>query len=66
MGERFAVLVAGGFPYLVGRGHDGRAVGYAYAGPYRTRVAYRHTLEDSVYSTRRFTAAASAVLCSIG
>jgi putative methionine-R-sulfoxide reductase with GAF domain len=28
---------------------DGGVVGYAYAGPYRTRPAYRFTLEDSVY-----------------
>jgi L-amino acid N-acyltransferase YncA len=28
---------------------DGAVRGYAYAGPYRTRVAYRHTLEDSIY-----------------
>jgi phosphinothricin acetyltransferase len=27
----------------------GRIVGYAYAGPYRTRSAYRFTLENSVY-----------------
>jgi L-amino acid N-acyltransferase YncA len=49
MGERFDALVAGGFPYLVGCTEDGRTVGYAYAGPYRTRFAYRHTLEDSIY-----------------
>ena len=24
-------------------------LGFAYAGPYRTRPAYRHTVEDSVY-----------------
>ena len=28
---------------------DGRVLGYAYAGPYRPRPAYRHTVEDSVY-----------------
>jgi phosphinothricin acetyltransferase len=28
---------------------DGRVAGYAYAGPYRTRPAYRYTVEDSVY-----------------
>jgi L-amino acid N-acyltransferase YncA len=49
MGERFRALVSGGFPYLVACTPDGRAVGYAYAGLYRTRYAYRHTLEDSVY-----------------
>jgi L-amino acid N-acyltransferase YncA len=49
MGARFDALAAGGFPYLVGCTQDGRTVGYAYAGLYRTRVAYRHTLEDSIY-----------------
>ena len=28
---------------------DGAVLGYAYAGPYRTRPAYRHTVEDSIY-----------------
>jgi L-amino acid N-acyltransferase YncA len=37
-----------GAPYLVAE-HDGRIVGYCYASLYRTRSAYRYTLEDSVY-----------------
>jgi len=37
-----------GTPYLVAE-LDGRIVGYCYANLYRTRTAYRHTLEDSVY-----------------
>jgi L-amino acid N-acyltransferase YncA len=49
MAVRFDALVSGGFPYLVGCTEAGRTVGYAYAGLYRTRVAYRHTLEDSIY-----------------
>jgi L-amino acid N-acyltransferase YncA len=49
MGERFRAIVTGGFPYLVAFTEDGRTVGYAYAGLYRIRVAYRHTLEDSIY-----------------
>jgi phosphinothricin acetyltransferase len=35
-------------PYLVAVA-DARVVGYAYAGPYRPRPAYRFTVEDSVY-----------------
>jgi len=50
MGERFAVLAAGGFPYLVAATDTGIA-GYA---PYRTRVAYRNTVEDSVYLGPQF------------
>jgi phosphinothricin acetyltransferase len=45
---RRAATLALGLPYLVAEA-DGRIVGYSYAGPYRTRRAYRHTIEDSVY-----------------
>jgi L-amino acid N-acyltransferase YncA len=37
-----------GLPYLVAE-RDGRVVGYCYAGPFRTRSAYRYSLEDSIY-----------------
>ena len=45
---RFNALTAKGFPYLVAI-VDGAVVGYAYAGPYRARPAYRFTVENSVY-----------------
>ena len=45
--RRDAVLTAG-LPYLVAE-NDGAIIGYGYAGVYRTRTAYRHTAEDSVY-----------------
>jgi L-amino acid N-acyltransferase YncA len=48
MTRRFGVLVDGGFPYLVAA-LEGRVVGYAYAGAYRPRLAYRFTVENSVY-----------------
>src|SRR2546423_15300534 len=35
-------------PFLVAEGVEG-VYGYAYASPYRPRVAYRHTVEDSAY-----------------
>src|SRR5262249_22204203 len=41
-------LVDGGFPYFVAE-TDGRVAGYAYAGPFRPRLAYRFIVEDSVY-----------------
>jgi L-amino acid N-acyltransferase YncA len=53
MDERFRALAAGGFPYLVAT-TDAGVAGYAYAGLYRTRVAYRNTLEDSVYIDPQF------------
>jgi L-amino acid N-acyltransferase YncA len=48
MARRFKALIDGGFPYLVAA-VDGRVIGYAYAGPYRPRPAYRFTVENSVY-----------------
>jgi phosphinothricin acetyltransferase len=48
MTRRFKALVDGGFPYLVAA-PEGEAIGYAYAGPYRPRPAYRFTVENSVY-----------------
>jgi L-amino acid N-acyltransferase YncA len=48
MARRRAEVVARGLPYLVAEA-EGRVVGYAYAGPYRTRPAYRYTVEDSIY-----------------
>jgi phosphinothricin acetyltransferase len=48
MTRRFRALIGGGFPYFVGV-LDGRLSGYAYAGPYRPRPAYRFTVENSIY-----------------
>jgi L-amino acid N-acyltransferase YncA len=48
MADRFRGLAEGGFPYLVAE-KDGEVRGYAYASPYRARIAYRYTLENSIY-----------------
>ena len=48
MSRRFGALRDGGFPYLVAE-LAGAVVGYAYAGPYRPRPAYRFTVENSIY-----------------
>ena len=48
MGRRMRALLDGGFPYLAAEA-DGELLGYAYAGHYRTRPAYRFTVEDSIY-----------------
>src|SRR5882757_4909331 len=48
MTRRFRALVDGGFPYFVAA-IEGGVIGYAYAGPYRPRPAYRFTVENSVY-----------------
>lgn len=63
MRRRRAAVVGKGLPYLVavqaeagpvgpgpaGAGLTGEVLGYAYAGPYRPRAAYAHTVENSVY-----------------
>ena len=41
-------ILARGLPYLVAE-RSGHVLGYCYAGPYRTRSAYRFTVEDSIY-----------------
>ena len=46
--RRYRDIVARGLPYVVAES-EGRVAGFAYAGPYRTRPAYRYTVEDSVY-----------------
>src|ERR1700761_5364297 len=48
MTRRYRALADGGFPYLVAA-VDGEGIGYAYAGPYRPRPAYRFTVENSIY-----------------
>ena len=48
MARRRADIVARGFPYLVAE-RGGKLVGYCYAGPYRARVGYRFSVEDSIY-----------------
>ena len=48
MRRRFDAITGAGYPYLVAE-LAGRVVGYAYANAYRTRPAYRFTVEDSIY-----------------
>lgn len=48
--RRWRAIVDAGLPYLcVGDRGAGSLLGYAYAGPYRPRSAYRFAVEDSVY-----------------
>ena len=48
MGTRFDAITRAGYPYLVAE-DGGALLGYAYANYYRTRPAYRHSVEDSIY-----------------
>ena len=47
MAARWRTVDRPGLPYLVA--DAGGVIGYAYAAPFRTRAAYRFTVEDSVY-----------------
>jgi phosphinothricin acetyltransferase len=48
MERRRLALADGNYPYLVAE-RGGELLGYAYAGVYRARPAYRATVENSVY-----------------
>jgi phosphinothricin acetyltransferase len=48
LAQRIEAVTAAGLPWLVAEA-DGKVGGYAYAGPYRARPAYRLTVESSVY-----------------
>lgn len=58
--RRRAEYLSRRLPYLVAEmdnrvGGEGRVVGYAYAGPWRTRTAYRYTVENSIYVDPAYT-----------
>ena len=46
---RLSAISSAGLPWRVALDADGTLAGYAYASLYRTRSAYRYTLENSVY-----------------
>lgn len=48
MTSRFQTMTEANYPYLVAE-EDGIILGYAYAGPFRARPAYRWSVEDSIY-----------------
>jgi L-amino acid N-acyltransferase YncA len=53
MARRLNTLLTGGYPYLVAE-LSGAIAGYAYAGPYRARPAYKWTVENSIYVAPQF------------
>jgi phosphinothricin acetyltransferase len=48
MTRRQAALLNNGYPYLTAE-IESLVAGYAYAGPYRSRPAYKWSVEDSIY-----------------
>jgi L-amino acid N-acyltransferase YncA len=53
MRTRYETLIRAGYPYFVAE-YAGQLTGYAYAGPFRPRPAYRFTVEDSIYMAPLF------------
>jgi L-amino acid N-acyltransferase YncA len=57
MARRRADIIGRGFPYLVAErpngSNGGKVVGYCYAAPYRARIGYRFSVEDSIYIDER-------------
>src|SRR5207253_3989142 len=47
--QRFVTSQRNDYPYFVAAQHSERIVGYAYAGPYRARLAHLHAVENYVY-----------------
>lgn len=46
--RRYQAVLAGNYPYLIAEA-ERALLGYAYAGAYRPRPAYRSTVENSIY-----------------
>jgi phosphinothricin acetyltransferase len=49
MRDKFAHLQKLGLPFLVAESPRSQILGYAYAYPWRTKAAYRYTVENSIY-----------------
>jgi L-amino acid N-acyltransferase YncA len=49
MRQRLQAVLGPGYPYIVAETEDDGVAGYAYANAFRTRPAYRWTVENSVY-----------------
>jgi phosphinothricin acetyltransferase len=49
MCRRIEQVQRAGVPWRIATDSAGEVIAYAYAAPYRTRSAYRYTLENSVY-----------------
>lgn len=46
---RYRAIIEKEYPYIVAEDADGSLLGYAYASAFRTRPAYRWSVEDSIY-----------------
>jgi len=46
--RRYQLLIENQYPYLVARLQD-KIAGYAYAGPFHTRIGYKWSVENTIY-----------------
>ncbi|MEN9714004.1 MAG: hypothetical protein RLZZ164_668 [Actinomycetota bacterium] len=53
--EKLAHLDAEGLPFIVAVTDPDEVIGFAYAGPWRTKAAYARTAEDTLYLREDFT-----------
>jgi L-amino acid N-acyltransferase YncA len=49
MRAKFQLVEKLGFPWLVAESPRGEILGYAYVTPWKTKAAYRYTVENSIY-----------------
>ena len=49
MRKKFTVVENLGYPWLVAESTGGQVLGYAYVTPWKTKAAYRFTVENSIY-----------------
>jgi L-amino acid N-acyltransferase YncA len=49
MAGRIKEILKAGLPWLVGQAEDGPVLGYAYASRWKSRCAYRHSVEATIY-----------------
>jgi L-amino acid N-acyltransferase YncA len=47
--EKYAHLTKLGMPFLVAQSPSGQILGYAYVAPWKSKTAYRYTVEDTIY-----------------
>lgn len=64
MTKRYEALTGESYPYIVAEDGSGLILGYAYAGPFRARPAYRWSVEDSVYLSPALPGAAERTACA--
>lgn len=50
--SKFDGVLSAGLPWIVAESESGEVLGYAYVMPWKSKPAYRYTVEDSIYLHR--------------